>query len=65
MIILPSTPPDLAKAKINRWQRTKELRFMDALASLMSKHEAKGLDKRRISRVISITAKALEKLGGA
>jgi hypothetical protein len=64
-MIFSSTPPDVAHARIRAWQRTRELKFTRALTDLIAAHERRGLEKKRLVRVIEVTAKALEKLGGA
>lgn len=65
MPIFSTTPPDVARAKINSWQRSKELKFTRSLTDLIAAHERRGLDKKRIVRVIEVASKALDKLGGA
>jgi hypothetical protein len=62
-MIFSRTPPDVARAQIAAWQRTKELVFLADLEKLVVRHERHGLDKRRIARTIGLTAKALEKVG--
>jgi hypothetical protein len=64
-MIFSSTPPDVARAQINAWQRTRELKFTNALTDLIAAHERRGLEKKRLVRVIEVAAKALGKLGGA
>ena len=63
-MIFSTTPPDVARAQMNSWQRSKELKFTIALTDLIAAHERRGLEKKRLVRVIEVTAKALEKLGG-
>lgn len=64
-MITSRTPPDVAHARIKAWQRSKELRFFAELERLILTHERRGLAKKRICRAIGLTAKALEKAGGA
>jgi hypothetical protein len=62
-MIFSRTPPDVARAKIVAWQRTKQLKFFADLERLIVRHEGSGLEKRRIVETIGLTAKALEKTG--
>jgi hypothetical protein len=64
MLIFPNTPPDVARAQISDWQRKKELRFLAELQKLIRKHLGKGLEKRRMIRVIAMLAKGLPGVGG-
>jgi hypothetical protein len=64
-MIFSNTPPDVAKAKINAWQRTKELQFFSDLEKLILKAERRGLAKSRIVRVIGEAERALSKVGGS
>jgi hypothetical protein len=64
-MIFSFTPLEIARAKLNSWQRQRELKFTRALTDLIAAHERRGLEKKRLVRVIEVTAKALEKLGGS
>lgn len=62
-MIFASTPLDVAKAQLHAWQRNKELAFLAELERLIQTHNKRGLERKRIARVIAAAAKGLEKVG--
>jgi hypothetical protein len=57
------TPPEVAIAKIQARQRIRELGFFMLLARLIIAAARKGLDRRRIARVLHALATAMETVG--
>lgn len=59
----PDTPPDVARTLVGSWQRHKELDFAAGVEILIAQADRKGLEKRRIARVIAAIGKVVEKVG--
>lgn len=60
MRICFSTAPEIVAATQKVWQREKELELSDQVASLVKRHDARGLSRERIARVLAIHAQAIE-----
>lgn len=63
MPIFANTPPDVARARIQAWQREKELKLFEDLSFYIRYHSNNGLELKRVARTLSILAKAFEKVG--
>jgi hypothetical protein len=63
--IFSSTPPAVARAVIEAWQKKREDRFLADLAHLVAKHEKRGLEKRRMASIAQLLGKMIEKVSGA
>lgn len=58
------TNPNLARAKIQAWQSELELRLYDEIADVVKRAQARGLETKRIGKVLSKTGSGLEQIGG-
>lgn len=64
-VITAQTPPKVARALLESWQADHEMQLLDQVALLVVAAQAKGLETRRLGKLLSRFGDALEKVGGA